>query len=176
MAKLPVGARALLLRDVDQGIGGRHGQGHAADRVMMPPEHAECADTQWDPTHCAEPPCAPEPLSIPLSFPTIFWDAAVAERRAQSLLRFKAFKAAGGVLDELVQDSEEGSWGMESDFGPPLLPAPSLNVSARASALRCIRARYTADTLLHRHHRCHCWLWRRQPGLRLGAAFYDVCS
>ena len=142
MAKLPVAH--LLLHDIDQGIRGRgHGQGHASDRVRLPLEHADCADI-WDPTHCAEAPCAPEPATVPPSFAAIFWDAAVSERREQSLMWFRAFKKAGGLLDELVQDSEEGSWGMESDFGVPLVPTASLNASAHASALRCIRARYTA--------------------------------
>ena len=105
LARMPTGARALLLRDVDQGVTGRHGQGHAADRVLLPPEFADCADP-WDPTHCAEPVAGrcepPQPPTVPPSFASIFWDSAVAERRSQSILWFGAFKAQGGVLDVLV--------------------------------------------------------------------------
>ena len=68
-------------------------------------------------------------------------DAAVAARRLQSTEFFPAFKAAGGVLDQIVQDSEESTvWGMRV----PAPPAGTLPAANRTQALRCMRLRWTA--------------------------------
>jgi hypothetical protein len=58
----------------------------------------------------------------------------------QSKEWFPAFKAAGGMLDQIVQDSEESSWGMEV----PAPPDSALPLANQTQDLACIRARWSA--------------------------------
>ena len=98
----PPGRHTLLLHDLDQNIGS-----DPDDRVLLPPAFAHCdvetAQGVWDPSTCIVPPC-PQKAPTGPGFRSIFLDAAVAKRRAQSVQFFAQFKAAGGVLDELVMD------------------------------------------------------------------------
>ena len=136
--KQPAGARTLLLHDVDQGIAA-----DPADRVLLPASAADCADP---PPTCEAGDdtagCAPGAAPLGPSFVSIWWDSAVNARRLQSMEFFAAFKAAGGELDQLVLDSEEGSWGMPKIPAPPAASLPAAN---RTAALRCIRVRRTVS-------------------------------
>ena len=127
--KQPVGARSLLLHDIDQGIAYDTG-----DRVLLPPIAADCGDP-YAPNMPYDPP-SPQPIEAP-SFSGIWWDEAALKRRTQSLEFFGAFKKAGGQLDDLVQDSEESSWGMQ-------VPQPTPDSINNATTQRCMRARWTA--------------------------------
>jgi hypothetical protein len=102
---MPVGQRLLRLHDVDVNL-----NFNPADRVLLPEEFADCASPGWwcsgknaDPTGKG---CKPFP-----SFQGIWWDASMSARRAGSFEFFGAFKAAGGVLDQLVMDTEQGFGG-----------------------------------------------------------------
>jgi hypothetical protein len=127
--KQPVGARALLLHDIDQGIAYDTG-----DRVLLPPSAADCGDPYT--ANMPYDPPTPQPIDAP-SFSGIWWDEAVLKRRTQSLEFFGALKTAGGQLDDLVQDSEESSWGMQ-------VPQPTPASVNNATVQRCMRARWTA--------------------------------
>lgn len=120
---MPVGQRLIRLHDVDVELGNA-----VADRVLLPLEFADCAESGW---WCTAGRCEPFP-----SFQGIWWDAAIAARREGSFVFFAALKAAGGVLDQLVMDSEQGFDGPTS---PP--PANGTNLTA---FWRCQRARWTA--------------------------------
>ena len=85
-------------------------------------------------------PTAKSPLPTAPSFASVWWDGAVAARRAQSMLFFPALRAAGGHLDEVTQDSEQQAWGTRVPE-PPNVALPPAN---RSAALRCIRARWNA--------------------------------
>jgi hypothetical protein len=132
LEKMPVGHRALLLHDIDQGM-----NANSADYVLLPSEAADCADLPLQKYDGGDRP--PPPLKVP-AFATIWWDAAALQRRSQSEKWFPAFKKAGGQLDVLVMDSEERDWGWTVPQ-PPASNLPKLN---RTAALRCMRARWNA--------------------------------
>ena len=98
---MPLGQRLFRLHEEDVNMAV-----NPADRVLLPEEFADCASPGW---WCSGPlrdpsgkGCEPFP-----SFQGIWWDAAVSARRGQSFEFFGAFKAAGGVLDQLVMDTEQ---------------------------------------------------------------------
>ena len=120
---MPVGQRLIRLHDVDVDL--NHAE---ADRVMLPVEFSDCADSAW---WCTAGRCEPYP-----SFQGIWWDASIAARRKGSFVFFAALKAAGGVIDQLVMDTEQG-------FDGPTAPPPA-NGTNLTAFWRCQRARWTA--------------------------------
>jgi hypothetical protein len=132
--KMPSGHRTIMMYDADVAIFDTLG-----DRVLLHVDDTECADPP--PTTCIPiGSLCPTASIISPSFAAVFWDGAVAARRAQSMLFFPAFREAGGHLDELTQDSEETSWGMRI----PDPPSHSLPAANRSAAFKCIRARWNA--------------------------------
>ena len=67
----------------------------------------------------------------------IWWDAAISARRAGSFEFFGAFKAAGGVLDQLVMDTEQG-------FDGPTSAPPNKTTTNMTKFWRCHKAWWTA--------------------------------
>ena len=140
LSAMPEGKRSLRLFNSDYGI-----NGGVADRVLLPPQHAHCADPPPGPcggetTSCCEPAGSPACDPGP-SFATIFWDTEILAKRAQSMGWFAAFKAAGGELDDLAQDEEDApKWGGRV----PRPPSASLPAANRTAALGCIEARWNA--------------------------------
>ena len=130
--KMPVGHRALMLHDLDQGM-----DGNSNDYVLLPREAAECADPPTPPKYDGGEP-APPPLKTP-SFATIWWDAAALQRRGQSAEWFPAFAKVGGQIDTLAMDSEQTRWGWVVPTPPANLPEAN-----KSAALRCIRERWNA--------------------------------
>lgn len=127
---MPVGQRLFRLheQDVDMTF-------NPADRVLLPKGFSDCASPGWYCTGARADPsgrgCEPFP-----SFVGVWWDASVSARRAQSFEFFGAFAAAGGVLDQLVMDTEQS-------FDGPNSPPPS-NTTNMTRFLRCNKAMWTA--------------------------------
>ena len=140
LSKLPIGKRSLRLFNSDYGI-----TDGVADRVLLPPEHKHCADSPPGPcggldTHCCEPAGSPTCNPGP-SFKTIFWDTEVLAKRKQSISWFRAFKAAGGLVDDLCQDEEDSDWGENLAH---LHVSENIPARNRTVAIECIGARWDA--------------------------------
>jgi hypothetical protein len=71
------------------------------------------------------------------SFHSIWWDASASERRAGAFTFFGALKNAGGQLDQISMDSEEG-------FDGPDSRPPNPNTTNMSKFWRCNKAQWTA--------------------------------
>ena len=87
------------------------------------PDGAACAAPLSHPHHGA-------PYRIHRPFTGLWWDHAVAALAAQGALFWPAYAAAGGQLDELVVDWEEGMWGPHFGGACP----PGANATAAGPA------------------------------------------